>query len=310
MPDTIPSYDSMAAFYAAIGGTMEQVEGFTVHRMEEVHAEAPYASPLFRANYYSIVLIRTGGGHYVIDEQTHPTQARTIYFTNPGHVKGFGVKEPTTGFVITFEEGFLKRYVHEGALDDFPFLIAEAVPPSYLAPEHYRSYDDLAAQLLREYKGASTYKFKVLGSLLVVLLLKLREDFWDTYDPLREADDTTDGSTLLVRTFKRNLEAHFRALVAGDGPPEARALPQVQDLAAAQHLHPSYFSTVVRRKTGRSVNAWIAEKATAEAQALLARTEVPVKEVAYRLGFKEPGHFSRYFKKHTGQTPTAFRAGM
>ena len=61
MPDTIPSYDSMAAFYAAIGGTMEQVEGFTVHPMEEVHAEAPYVSPLFRANYYSIVLIRTGG---------------------------------------------------------------------------------------------------------------------------------------------------------------------------------------------------------------------------------------------------------
>ncbi len=55
------------------------------------------------------------------------------------------------------------------------------------------------------------------------------------------------------------------------------------------------------------VNTWISEKTIAEAQALLAQTSKPIKEVAYQLGFQEPTHFSRFFKKQTGLTPSAFR---
>ncbi len=33
----------------------------------------------------------------------------------------------------------------------------------------------------------------------------------------------------------------------------------------------------------------------------------PIKEVAFRLGFEEPNHFSNFFKKYTGITPTQFK---
>ncbi|MEM1127010.1 MAG: AraC family transcriptional regulator [Bacteroidota bacterium] len=300
MPSDIQLYDTMAEFYAAIGGTMEQEAEFTAHRMEVIHAEAPYTSPLFRTNYYSIVLVRRGRGRYLINEEAYATQPGTIYFTNPGHIKGFEIDEPMTGFVITFAESFLKHYVHAAIFDEFPFLIAEVAPPKYLARDPFQSFDALGEQIVQEYEGQAAYKFKVLGSLMVVLLLRIKEAFWDAYDPLEEAD----AGSLIVRTFRRNLEARFRALHAGT----AAQIPQVQELAEAQQLHPGYLSTVIKHKTGKSVHAWIAEKAVAEAQALLARSRTSVKEVAYRLGFSEPGHFSRFFKKHTGLTPTAFRA--
>ena len=35
--------------------------------------------------------------------------------------------------------------------------------------------------------------------------------------------------------------------------------------------------------------------------------ELPVKEVAYALGFEEANHFSSFFKKYAGMTPTAFQ---
>ncbi|MEL6137411.1 MAG: AraC family transcriptional regulator, partial [Cyanobacteria bacterium J06628_6] len=79
------------------------------------------------------------------------------------------------------------------------------------------------------------------------------------------------------------------------------------DYAEAQYLHPSYFSTVIKRKTGKSVNAWIAEKTIAEAQALLSSSAQTVQEIAFRLGFKDAAHFSRFFKKHTQLSPTQFR---
>ena len=133
---------------------------------------------------------------------------------------------------------------------------------------------------------------------MVVLLLKIKEKFWQTYNPLQD-----DNSSQITLTFKRNLEQHYRDLRAGKVDTQYR----VQDYARSQHLHPSYFSTVIKTRTGKSVNNWIAEKIIAEAQAFLSRSPISIQEVATQLGFKEPGHFSRFFKKHTGMSPSTFR---
>ncbi|MDB9527580.1 AraC family transcriptional regulator [Oscillatoria sp. CS-180] len=272
---------------------------FSVHRLEQVHSEAPFKSPLFRTNYYSIVLIRQGQGCYVIDDQSYATQDRTIYFTNPGHIKGFELEQVAHGYIVTFSEAFLKQSVHADIFDEFPFLIAEVAPPHYPEPPVFEEFDKLGNQLIAEFESSSPYKFKVIGSLTVVLLLRIKEWFWKGYDPLNESDT---GSAIAL-TFKRNLENHFRDLLDG----KCDRSFQVQDYADAQYLHPSYFSTVIKRKTGKPVNTWIAEKTIAEAQALLSRSSQPVQEIAFRLGFKDAAHFSRFFKKHAQCSPSQFR---
>lgn len=300
--DSIAIYNSMAEFYAALGGNLEQEVEFTIHRLEQVHGDIPIKSPRFRANYYSIIIISEGRGKYFINNHSYATKPCTIYFTNPGHVKGFEIYELTTGFVITFAESFLKQYVRENIFDEFPFLIAELAPPQYPERQTFQGFYELGNQIIKEYESSSAYKFKIIGSLMVVLLLKIKDKFWQTYNPINESDS---GSQIVIN-FKRNLEKHFRDLTVGN----IDTLYQVQDYAQAQHLHPSYLSTVIKSKTGKSVNNWITEKLVAESKAFLSLSSFTVQEIAYKLGFKEPGHFSRFFKKHTGMSPSAFRENM
>ena len=302
MSDAIKTYHSMSEFYASMGGTLEQDVDFTIHRLEEIHGDIPTKSPIFRANYYSILIIRKGRGCYIIDGQSYGTRDRTIYFTNPGHVKGFEIYELSYGYVVTFSESFLKKYIREDIFDEFPFLIAEIAPPHYPDSKVFQIFDNLGTQILHEYQSNSAYKFKIIGGLMVVLLLKIKEQFWNTYNPLLES---TTGSAIAL-TFKRNLEAHYRDLADG----KCDRSYQVQDYAHAQYLHPSYFSTVIKNKTGKSVNAWIAEKAIAEAQAMLVRSTESVQSIAFRLGFKDAAHFSRFFKKHTQVSPSSFRRSL
>lgn len=297
--EEIKLYGTLSSFYQALGIPFTQEMEFTIHATEKLRRQYPGKSPLFRANYYTFMLIREGYGRYIIDSHTFDTKPHTIYFTNPGHVKGFEIIQPYHGHLITFSEKFLKQYIGDGVFDEFPFLLAETVPPHYLDAAPFATFAALCTQMTSEYQGESPYKYKILGGLTAVFLLKIKAMFWDDYDPQAEGSHASP----IVTAFKKNLESHFRALAAG----ETDQILQVQDFAQMQNLHPNYFSTVIKSKTGKTVNTWISEKTIAEAQALLAQTSQPIKEIAYRLGFQEPTHFSRFFKKHTNLTPSAFR---
>ncbi len=242
MSDAIKIYNSMSELYASFGGKRKQDVDFTIHRNEELYADIPINSPLFRTNFYSVLIIRKGRGRYLIDDQSYLIQDGTIYFTNPGHVKGFEIHEQLFGYIITFSESFLKQYVHENILDEFPFLIAEVAPPNYPDREIFQIFDDLGGQLLQEYESDSAYKFKVIGSLTVVLLLKIKERFWKTYDPLTEASTSSE----ITLTFKRNLEAHFRALLTGN----CDRMNQVQD-RQFDHTRTRRYSVLSRRVNAR-----------------------------------------------------------
>ncbi|MEM9292366.1 MAG: AraC family transcriptional regulator [Acidobacteriota bacterium] len=306
----IPAYETLAEFYSSLGGeslavVSEESEELTVHRLEKLHGEVPFASPIFRANYYTIVLVISGRGRYFIDRHRFDTSPGTVYFTNPGHLKGFEILEPSRGFVITFSEPFLHQWLRGSSFDDFAFLLTEVVPPCRPPVQDFASLERLAEtlhlELHLERAAGSGAPGGVLGSLLVALLLRVKEAF----EASGELPNEDGAKSPLVVAFRQALEGAIRAMTAG----ESEGPPQVQQLAEALHLHPSYLSTVVKGKTGRSVQEWIALKMVAEAQALLRRSRLPIKAVAFRLGFSEPGHFSRFFKRHTGQTPTAYRRG-
>jgi hypothetical protein len=49
----------------------------------------------------------------------------------------------------------------------------------------------------------------------------------------------------------------------------------VQEYAYAQHLHPNYFSKVIKSKSGKAIGTWIAEKTIMEAKSLLRNRPCP-----------------------------------
>ena len=133
----------------------------------------------------------------------------------------------------------------------------------------------------------------------MVLLLKIKEYFWNEYNPIYEGN----RSSQIVKTFKRTLEKHYRDLADG----KATALYQAQDYAREQSLHPNYLSNVIKSKTGKSISTWITDKTIAEAKSLLKNSSNSISQIAYQLGFAESTNFSNYFKKHTGLSPVLYR---
>ncbi|MCV7394664.1 helix-turn-helix transcriptional regulator [Mycobacterium paraseoulense] len=81
----------------------------------------------------------------------------------------------------------------------------------------------------------------------------------------------------------------------------------LRDVAAELGITPGHLTTVVRRRTGRTVGEWITDRRMAAARALLAETDLPVAEVARRVGMSDPGYFSRLFGRAHGASPREWR---
>ena len=60
-------------------------------------------------------------------------------------------------------------------------------------------------------------------------------------------------------------------------------------------------------KLGKPPSRLIQDRTIYEAQMMLGRSSLSIKEITDRLGFRDPAHFSKYFKTAEGVAPRAFR---
>ena len=108
-------------------------------------------------------------------------------------------------------------------------------------------------------------------------------------------DLTPDASRRLVAAFTSLVEAEFRRDHS------------VGHYAAELGVTATHLTRACNIACGRSASALLADRVHFEARRMLRETDLPVKDIAEKLGFHSAGYFSRAFRKETGQTPRAFR---
>jgi AraC-like DNA-binding protein len=174
----------------------------------------------------------------------------------------------------------------------FPFLHGQSGGVLRLqVPEAGRATWDNAIRSIETElaAGAQGYRQAALAHL-TLLLIELARLTRDVVGDLRRS-----GEPLLADVFTVIDARHAEPL-------------SLRDVARHLGMTPGHLTTVVRRRTGRTVQEWIIERRMAEARGLLAETDLPVAEVARRVGVADPGYFSRLFSRMHGTSPRKWRA--
>lgn len=81
---------------------------------------------------------------------------------------------------------------------------------------------------------------------------------------------------------------------------------EVHSIAAQLNMTTSSLYSVVKEFSGLSPKEWITSRIMLEAQRSLQYSDMSVKELAYTLGFSDPGYFSRLFRKSTGKSISSY----
>jgi AraC family transcriptional regulator len=83
---------------------------------------------------------------------------------------------------------------------------------------------------------------------------------------------------------------------------------KLRELAALAGTSARHFERAFRQSTGFSPHACVMDRRLHRARDLLInRPELPIEQIALRLGFSSSSHFSSAFRRQTGLTPTDFR---
>jgi AraC-like DNA-binding protein len=143
-----------------------------------------------------------------------------------------------------------------------------------------------------EYETKDNIQGEMLRMLLKRLIIKLTRYFKDTSTVSNEQDLN------LFRKYNLLVEKNFREL------------HQVQDYADLLNKAPKTISNAFSQVASKRPIQIIHDRLALEAKRLLTYTDQTTKEISFNLGFREVQHFSRFFKKNVGISPTEFRNNL
>lgn len=108
-----------------------------------------------------------------------------------------------------------------------------------------------------------------------------------------EVSDHADNPNQRVKSLLQDLDATQRI--------------SIRDLARRAKMSQTAFRLSFRAVTGQSPRRWLEERRVHLAARSLLRSHTSVASVAEEVGYDDPQHFSRVFKRIMGQSPAIFR---
>jgi AraC family transcriptional activator of pobA len=250
-----------------------------------------------------VLLIESGsGGEAFIDGRRWPLVPPCLVLVPALAVHGFHYAPDTDGPVITAAQRPLENLLDALA----PQLRRAALQPLVLtidrASRHAEALTPLFDAIARETRVTGQATGALGMSLLAALVLQIARVRGAAPGGARaaggtggEARDLRSRKAQHVERFRGLLDAHFRERWAVDR--YARQL----GVSAGQ------LGRLCREQLGVSPLDAINARVLHEAQRGLVYSTLSIKQVAAELGFDDEAYFGRFFKKHLGLTPTAFR---
>ncbi len=222
----------------------------------------------------------------------------TLLCVAPGQVGGKednGERVSITGWALLFHPDLLRGTPLEKRIRDYSFFDYRVNEALHMSD---REHDILVSLMRRMREELDNERDAQQDAILVGyigLVLNFCQRFYNRQFQSREAEN----SDILVR-FNRLLADYYEQQLQ-----LKLGLPSVQYCADRLCLSPNYFGDVVKRTTGDTASNHIRRFVIRLAKNGLSAGE-SVAQVADRLGFEYPQHFSRMFRRQEGITPSEY----
>ena len=197
---------------------------------------------------------------------------------------------------LVFHPDILNRTALGRQISRYEFFGYASTEALHLSAQEVEVFRGVLAMIEQELHRAIDKHTRELIVSNIELLLNYCLRFYDRQFITREEINHS-----VVKKFIEMLDDYISTKALHDG------LPTVAYFADKCCLSNGYFGNLVRVETGRTAKDIISDHVLAYAKQLLNDEALTITIISSRLGFEYPQHFVRFFKSHTGKTPSAYR---
>ena len=197
---------------------------------------------------------------------------------------------------LVFHPDILNRTALGRHINRYEFFGYSSTEALHLSAQEVEVFRGVLTMIEQELHRAIDKHTRELIVSNIELLLNYCLRFYDRQFITREEINHS-----VVKRFMELLDDYISSKALREG------LPTVAYFADKCCLSSGYFGNLVRVETGRTAKDIIADRLLAHAKQLLNDDTLTITMISERMGFDYPQHFVRFFKSHTGKTPSAFR---
>lgn len=240
---------------------------------------------------YTFIWTNSKPINLIIDSMPFTLEAHSILALTP--IQYLQVIDNAKALVYQFNREFycIKDHDQEVSCVGILFFGNSNIPVINLTALEQRKYQLLHEVFIDELETKDTIQAEMLRMLMARFIIK-------TTRLLKAKEGITErpksSKVDLLRSFNFLVEQHFRK--------EHSVSFYAEKLFKSPKTLSNNFA-----KLNQSPLQIIHQRIVLETQRLLIYTDKTAKQIAYEVGFEDPSHLSRLFKKFTSQSPTDFK---
>ncbi len=260
--------------------------------VREIEHKNPYDyTRVHRHDYFEILFFKSGGGNQLIDFIEYPVKPNSAYIVFPRQVHLLNRGKDAVGLLIQFPEEAiysvsLRSLLRQISFGENPAVIFEE------QSERVILFHEMLTTIDKSIEKSSTFSREISIHYLQAMLLQLLENFQFSHDK-----SSADERAILI-AFQHLLDEKYMHEHL------------VHHYANELHITEKKLSGITKKHLGSSPLQVIHNRLLLEAKRLLIFENVPLKEIAFTLGFDSPASFSHFIRKKTGQTPSELSSNL
>jgi len=249
---------------------------------------------------YFISLKEKVKGAFKYGRESYDFQEGTLVYMRPGQTisSNHEIEPDLGGLSIFFHPDLIRSYPLSSIIIKYTFFDYYNNEALHISDKERKSIYDIVAKIETEIHQNIDDHTEELVVHNIELLLKYSQRYFDRQFITRKKHQKD-----FVATFEQFLLSYFES-----NAPIDKGIPTVTQCGESLQMSGKYLSDLLRKETGKSITEHIQLHIIEKAKNKLLNSEDSISQIAFKLGFKYPQHFSKIFKTNTGISPKEYRS--
>lgn len=241
-----------------------------------------------RIEFHALIIVTEGKSKHHVDFKEQALFPGVILPLSKGQVHSFSKSPEIKGYVISFDESIISNSSSEKNL--FHFLHLYDTPTIHIGAENLQALTPYISILKNELVNSNlNLKSDFISNALMTLLLQIKRlsIHQHTIFENKRFKDFIQFKQLIIHHHK---ESH-----------------NAKDYANKLSVSYKYLNDICKEIANKTAKSFIDGWLLLEIKRNISENKYSSQEIAFKMGFKEPSNFIRFFKKLTGITPNQFQ---